>query len=151
MNRHREDPSLEYNPIYHSYLRELKLIFPHIDVQMIRSAILKHQHWLEIVKSLIDPNKDVCFPKNDVVAQKSVDFQPQTTPQDYSLYGISSQATIYDSPCKLYLPQSLISLDIDFGLFGSFDQSDLNTIHSKPSKSLNQMRHYHSTNEVNHF
>lgn len=135
MSNGMEDSLNENDLLFQSYYQELQLIFNNVDASVIKSAILDYKEWDAIVQALIqkDDKKDRFLDQNE---QEYEEPERQTSNLQF---GFPTNATVFETQCRLYLPESLISIDMDLDLFGNFEQSDIKALQQKPyiAQSIN--------------
>ena len=128
MSIDREDSLTESSPLFQAYHQELQQIFRDDDSAIIKAAIFKYRNWDSIVEALLNEET-----KRELIEEISrgeeeethnVLISSQTSQENKPTFSFSLKATSYDGRCRLYLPPSLISVDMDLNLFGSFDSDD---------------------------
>ena len=122
-----EDSITEESPLFQTYLQELQQIFREDDSAILKAAILKYQIWDCIVEALLNEDeKKKLIEEEEARMEEENENNNANNNQNQILpnYGFSTKATSYDNKCRLYLPQSLISVDMDLSLFGSFDTDE---------------------------
>ena len=121
MSDGREDSLAEENSPFQTYFQQLQEIFPDEDPSIIKAAIKKFQIWEDIVEALMQEDE-----KNALYEEESSSEETAREDMGYTQkFGIPTKATNYDGRCRLYLPQSLISVDMDLQLFGSFNSDEI--------------------------
>ena len=144
MSFDREDSITEDSPLFQAYLQELQQIFRDDDSAIIKAAILKYQIWEHIIEALLneDEKRKLIEEEAHKEEEELENNNVQNRYQDnLPNFGFSMKATSYDNRCRLYLPQSLISIDMDLHLFGSFDGDEIQNFKETISvQQLPQMR-----------
>ena len=138
-----EDSITEDSPLFQAYLQELQQIFRDDDSAIIKAAILKYQIWDCIVEALLNEDEKKKLVEEEARREEEMENNNNANqPNFLPVFNFSSKATSYDNRCRLYLPQSLISVDMDLHLFGSFDGDDNISNFKEPvyQQQMSQMR-----------
>jgi hypothetical protein len=104
-----------------AYLRELSAMFPHVDPSAIDLAIARFGAWGRIVEHLQGgPSPSPPRPVAQSLDPK-LSLPPRAfAPPPHARLGICTAPTQPPGDCRLYLPASLIGVDMDLERFGDF-------------------------------
>lgn len=128
MSNGMEDSFNESDLQFQSYFQELQLIFNNLDSNVIKAAILNYRDWDSIVQALMQSDDK----EDRFLGQYDEDEEIPQRPTSNLQFPFPTNATCYDAQCRLYLPESLISIDMDLDLFGNFELSDFKALQQKP-------------------
>jgi hypothetical protein len=105
------------------YLQQLEQLFQNIDPDFIRQVIVDRKNWQDIVDALLDPMAATRTRRPSSIAQThdpKLSQQLSQRTRSADTVGIPTAAHRVSEPSRLYLPESLIGIDMDLDTFGYF-------------------------------